>query len=93
MSYVNHWARPGPTGVRKRRGALPLPVTEATWESSPVATWKTTRTDKPSRVESPVRVSDLLRLPAGRVDLNAIATGATPGFIGSGKADGKREAQ
>jgi len=35
------------------------------------------------------RVSDLLRLPAGPVDLTAIDTGATPGFDGS-KSDGKR---
>ncbi|MGH3511809.1 MAG: hypothetical protein ACRDRB_05975, partial [Pseudonocardiaceae bacterium] len=37
----------------------------------------------------PPRVSDLLRVPAGLVDLAAIATGATPGFTGSGKANGK----
>jgi PPK2 family polyphosphate:nucleotide phosphotransferase len=74
--------------VRKRRGVLPLPVTRAAWEASPVANWKMTRTGKTSGAEIPARVSDLLRLPAGRVDLNAIATGATPGFIGSGKADG-----
>ncbi len=54
-----------------------------------MANWKMTRTDKPSGAEIPARVSDLLRLPGGPVDLNAIATGATPGFIGSGKADGK----
>jgi PPK2 family polyphosphate:nucleotide phosphotransferase len=33
------------------------------------------------------RISDLLRLPAGAVDLQAIDTRATPGFTGSGKAD------
>jgi PPK2 family polyphosphate:nucleotide phosphotransferase len=34
-----------------------------------------------------VRISDLLRLPAGAVDPQAIDTRATPGFTGSGKAD------
>jgi PPK2 family polyphosphate:nucleotide phosphotransferase len=33
------------------------------------------------------RVSDLLRLPAGPVDLAAVDTRGTPGFTGSGKAD------
>lgn len=37
----------------------------------------------------PRRVSDLLRLPAGRVHLTAISPQATPGFAGSGKADAK----
>ncbi|MGH3669946.1 MAG: polyphosphate kinase 2 family protein, partial [Pseudonocardiaceae bacterium] len=35
-------------------------------------------------------VSDLLRLPAGPVDLAATATGGTPGFTGAGKADAKK---
>lgn len=35
------------------------------------------------------RVSDLLRVPGGPVDLDAISTAATPGFTGSGKADAK----
>ena len=34
------------------------------------------------------RLSDLLRVPAGPVDLNALDTRATPGFDG-GKAAGK----
>ncbi|MGH3765003.1 MAG: PPK2 family polyphosphate kinase [Pseudonocardiaceae bacterium] len=34
-----------------------------------------------------MRVSDLLRLPTGPVDLGAISTRATPGFPGSGKTD------
>lgn len=38
---------------------------------------------------APPRVSNLLRLPTGPVDLKAIATGATPGFTGSGKTDAK----
>ncbi len=38
---------------------------------------------------TPTRVSDLLRVPAGLLDLASIATGATPGFTGSSKADGK----
>jgi PPK2 family polyphosphate:nucleotide phosphotransferase len=33
------------------------------------------------------RVSDLLRLPTGPVDLAAVDTRGTPGFTGSGKAD------
>ena len=37
----------------------------------------------------PRRVSDLLRLPAGPVDLGKMAPQATPGFAGSGKADAK----
>ena len=37
----------------------------------------------------PRRVSDLLRLPAGPVDLGDMAPQATPGFAGSGKADAK----
>jgi PPK2 family polyphosphate:nucleotide phosphotransferase len=38
---------------------------------------------------TPTRVSDLLRAPTGLLDLASIATGATPGFTGSSKADGK----
>ena len=49
---------------------------------------KMARTDQPLPA-TPPRVSDLLRVPAGPLDLAAIATGATPGFTGSGKADGK----
>ncbi|MCA1696838.1 MAG: polyphosphate kinase 2 family protein, partial [Actinobacteria bacterium] len=49
---------------------------------------KKTRTDKPSDAIPP-RVSDLLRVPVSLVDLADIATGATPGFTGSDKADGK----
>jgi PPK2 family polyphosphate:nucleotide phosphotransferase len=59
------------------------------WEPSSVAKWKTTGSDEPSRTEIPPRLSDLLRLPAGAVDLSAVATGATPRFTGSGKADAK----
>ena len=33
------------------------------------------------------RVSDLLRLPDGPVDLTAMGTGGTPGFSGAGKAE------
>ncbi len=47
----------------------------------------TARWDEPSRTEVPPRVSDLLRLPTGPVDLKAIATRETPGFTGSGKTD------
>lgn len=56
-----------------------------------MATGKMTHTDKPSVATIPPRVSDLLRVPAGPVDLQTIATGATPGFTGSGKAEGKAE--
>ena len=48
---------------------------------------KTARWDEPSRIEVPPRVSDLLRLPTGLVDLKAIATRATPGFTGADKTD------
>jgi PPK2 family polyphosphate:nucleotide phosphotransferase len=54
-----------------------------------VAKSTTTRGDEPSLTEVPSRVSDLLRLPTGPVDLKAIATWATPGFTGSGKTDAK----
>ncbi|MGH3784818.1 MAG: PPK2 family polyphosphate kinase [Pseudonocardiaceae bacterium] len=55
-----------------------------------MTTWKKmTRPDKPFGAEIPARVSDLLRVPAGPLDLAAIATAATPGFTGSGKADSK----
>jgi PPK2 family polyphosphate:nucleotide phosphotransferase len=69
-----------------------------------VAKAKMTHSDEPSHPEiasrvgaspvnkSPVnksRVSELLRLPTGAVDLRAIATRATPGFSGSGKTDAK----
>jgi PPK2 family polyphosphate:nucleotide phosphotransferase len=47
-----------------------------------------TQAAKPTGAQIPPRVSDLLRVPSGPVDLAAIATGATPGFTGSGKADG-----
>ncbi|MGH3672291.1 MAG: PPK2 family polyphosphate kinase [Pseudonocardiaceae bacterium] len=36
------------------------------------------------------RVSDLLRLPAGPVDLAATATRGAPGFTGAGKADARK---
>lgn len=39
------------------------------------------------------RVSDLLRLPAGPVDLAAVSTRGTPGFTCSGKADAKKAIQ
>jgi PPK2 family polyphosphate:nucleotide phosphotransferase len=68
--------------------ALPLPITQAAWEPSSVANPKMARTDQLLRA-TPPRVSDLLRVPAGPLDLAAIATGATPGFTGSGKADSK----
>jgi PPK2 family polyphosphate:nucleotide phosphotransferase len=44
---------------------------------------------KTAKATDSARVSDLLRLAAGRVDLNAIDTAATPGFDG-GKKDGTR---
>lgn len=44
---------------------------------------------QPGNTESLPRISDLLRLPPGPVDLKAMATGTTPGFPGSGKADAK----
>ncbi|MGH3479482.1 MAG: PPK2 family polyphosphate kinase [Pseudonocardiaceae bacterium] len=50
---------------------------------------KTGRWDEALCTEVPPRVSDLLRLPTGPVDLKAIATRATPGFTGSGKTDAK----
>lgn len=50
---------------------------------------KAARGEEPSCTVVPPRVSDLLRLPTGPVDLGAIATGATPGFTGSGKTDAK----
>lgn len=74
--------------LRVASRALPLPVTQAAWEPSSVANLKMTRTDQLSDAIPP-RVSDLLRVPTGLVDLGAIATGTTPGFTGSGKADGK----
>jgi len=42
-----------------------------------------------STTHYPQRVSDLLRLPTGPVDLTGIAPQTTPGFTGSGKADVK----
>jgi PPK2 family polyphosphate:nucleotide phosphotransferase len=52
-----------------------------------VAKSKSTHSDESPRTGVPLRVSDLLRLPTGPVDLKAIATRATPGFTGSGKTD------
>jgi PPK2 family polyphosphate:nucleotide phosphotransferase len=43
---------------------------------------------KPTKAPAPPRVSDLLRVPPGPVDLEAMDTRSTPGFTGS-KADGK----
>lgn len=43
--------------------------------------------DADRRAALPQRVSDLLRLPAGPVDLTGITPQATPGFAGSGKSD------
>jgi PPK2 family polyphosphate:nucleotide phosphotransferase len=37
------------------------------------------------------RISDLLRAPAGPVDLETMSTSATPGFAGAGKADAQAE--
>ena len=37
------------------------------------------------------RISDLLRAPAGPVDLATMSTSATPGFAGAGKADAQAE--
>ena len=44
-----------------------------------------------AKSESALRISDLLRLPAGSVDLQAIDTRATPGFTGAGKSDATAE--
>ena len=62
-------------------------VAEGAWEPSSVAKAKTARWDEPSFTEASPRVSDLLRLPTGPVDLKALATRATPGFTGAGKTD------
>ena len=48
-----------------------------------------THRNRRSRAEIQPRVGDLLRLPAGPVDLKAIATDATQGFMGAGKTDAK----
>jgi polyphosphate kinase 2 (PPK2 family) len=37
------------------------------------------------------RISDLLRAPAGAVDLETMSTSATPGFAGAGKAEAQAE--
>ncbi|MGH4007956.1 MAG: PPK2 family polyphosphate kinase [Pseudonocardiaceae bacterium] len=60
---------------------------QGAWDPLPVAKSDTTGWDGSARTEVPPRVSDLLRLPAGPVDLKAIDTRATPGFTGSGKTD------
>jgi PPK2 family polyphosphate:nucleotide phosphotransferase len=52
-----------------------------------VAKSKSALSDESPRTEIPLRISDLLRLPPGSVDLKARDTRATPGFTGSGKAD------
>jgi polyphosphate kinase 2 (PPK2 family) len=57
------------------------------WERSFVAKSTAARPDEPPLAEVPLRMSDLLRLPTGPVDLKAIDTRATPGFTGSGKND------
>lgn len=44
-----------------------------------------------AKSESARRISDLLRLPVGSVDLQAIDTRATPGFTGAGKDDATTE--
>lgn len=59
------------------------------WEPSSVTKSKTTRWNGRSRAEVQPRVSDLLRLPTGPVDLKAMATNATQGFRGAGKTDAK----
>ena len=45
--------------------------------------------DKPAGRESEAQISDLLRVPPGRVCLELMPTAATPGFAGRGKADAK----
>jgi PPK2 family polyphosphate:nucleotide phosphotransferase len=45
------------------------------------------RVGKSWRAKANPRISDLLRLPSGPVDLKAIVPQATPGFTGSGKSD------
>lgn len=50
---------------------------------------QTTHSDESGHTAISPRVSDLLRLRTGPVDLGAIATHATPGFTGSGKTDTK----
>lgn len=52
-----------------------------------MAKLKSAGSDESSRAEVPLRVSDLLRLPTGPVDLEAISTRATLGFPGLGKTD------
>ena len=47
-------------------------------------------TDPPAQERRPL--SELLRLPAGTVDLASIPTDATPGFPGQGKADAEKVA-
>ena len=46
------------------------------------------RTDQPAQEQRPL--SELLRLPAGAVDLSSIPTDATLGFPGDGKADAEK---
>jgi PPK2 family polyphosphate:nucleotide phosphotransferase len=53
------------------------------WQRSVVAKSKSARSED----VVPLRVSDLLRVPPGPVNLNAVATRETPGFPGSGKTD------
>jgi PPK2 family polyphosphate:nucleotide phosphotransferase len=43
--------------------------------------------DKSWRAKATPRISDLLRLPSGPIDLTAFDPQAIPGFIGSGKSD------
>jgi PPK2 family polyphosphate:nucleotide phosphotransferase len=52
-----------------------------------VAKSKSVVSDESARAEASPRVSDLLRAPTGPVDLQEVATRATPGFTGSGKTD------
>src|SRR6185436_4065298 len=74
-------ARPWPGAVRSAT-ILGMPKTGPKKGKTSVKATEEARPDG-------ARVSDLLRLPAGPVDLTAIDTGATPGFDGS-KSDGKR---
>ncbi len=57
------------------------------WEPSTVAKPTTAHVDTSWRAKTAPRISDLLRLPTGPVDLNAFVTRATPGFTDSGKSD------
>lgn len=70
----------------RRRGAAVASLL-GSWKGSLVAKLTSALSGESPPTEVPLRVSDLLRLPTGLVDLKAIATRATPGFTGTGKTD------